>query len=679
MEEISRFRELEKAAILDVKNSNNIVDIRKKIEDEEASKDLRMACTHCLRRIFLHYIENKLVAPPLTESKNKTPEGKVAAWMWKQYKLYRQILCNFLSSNDDWSWELSVKTLLELTKKETEFFSQRSRLLSNTFAEIFTALLVTRQEELDADLLLIFRSEVFAHPDCVYHGLRVLFDFVTELKTNAKKEGHNNGTENMSVAVQNAIDLLRMIDIPDELSTDEFYIPLGLGHSEEDGEGNDDSDAENDDDNDSDDSSVEDRQEIKSKRSGGQKSLLGKRQHQPTSSSSSNKRRRLQNIVSLVAYQKLFSKIWIHALSLPMSMSMHKTLLKHISDHVLVRLHNPLLLADYLTQCYNLGGIVAVFALESLFTLILRHNLDYPHFFESLYRLCTLRVLNAKYGVKYMKLLHLSLRSTNMPAYLVAAFLKRLAGLALQVSAPRVAFCIAQITWLLRQHRTCQVLVHRRVKSSSATAAVDDEDETDKKEDEEGEELAAVDSDDVSKVKPSASSSSSTAKPQQSSTSATTLFVLEQDDHLETSGALSSSLWELEALEQHFLHDVAQLATALRDPMSTSVGNMPIVVEQYIDEGRSTYQELIDADLNRRPKRNAAMAYRPPTSLLLGHPSQQQQQQLQLQQQQQPQLQVQPTVLAAPPTTFAGKLLLQQEQAAQAAQGQRVLARMFDW
>ncbi len=196
---------------------------------------------------------------------------------------------------------------------------------------------------------------------------------------------------------------------------------------------------------------------------------MGKRKAEEAADKKQNKRKRSQNIVSLSAYQKLFSKVWIHSLSLPMSMSMHKTLLKHISDHVLVRLHNPLMLADYLTQCYNLGGVVAVLALESLFTLILRHNLDYPHFFESLYRLCTLRILNAKHGIKYMKLLHMSLRSTNIPASLVAAFIKRLAGLALQVSAPRVAFCLAQITWLLRQHRTCQVLVHRKPKRSASS------------------------------------------------------------------------------------------------------------------------------------------------------------------------------------------------------------------
>eukprot|EP01039_Chlorochromonas_danica_P012694 gene12694-14589_t len=212
METIHHFRDLEKDAVADIKNSNNIVDIRKKVEDESASRDVRMACTHCLRRIFLHYIEQKIVFPPTSETKAKSPQEKVAQWMWKQYKLFRQTLCTFLAGNDDWSWELSIKTLLELTKKESEYFPQRSRLLSQMFAEVFAAMLVTRKEELDADLLLVFRSEVFNYTDCVYHSLRVLFDFVTELKSTVKREGRDNGSESMSIAVQNAVDLLRMID-----------------------------------------------------------------------------------------------------------------------------------------------------------------------------------------------------------------------------------------------------------------------------------------------------------------------------------------------------------------------------------------------------------------------------------------------------------------------------------
>lgn len=534
------------------------------------------------RRIYTHYLQEKMINLPVNEKAvAKSGEEKLASWIWKQYKLYKKLLCSFIASDSEWCWEPAIKTMLELAKGESDCFVQRRLLLSNTFADIFTALLVTRKEELDADLLLIFRTEVFVYADCTYHALKVLFDFVTEMKQ--KLKGVDNGDDSVPVCVQNAVDLLRMITLPEEIDPATFYIPLtrpsGTGNN------NDDSDSDNEDDNSDDDSSVEDKKAI---------SVLGKRGAKKplvkkgSAATESNKKRRVENILSLPAYQKIFNKVWIHTLSLPMTLSLHKTLLKHLGEHVLERLHNPLLLADYLTQCYNLGGIVAVLALESLFTLILRFNLDYPHFFESLYRLCTPRIVNAKYGLKFLRLLHMSLKSTNIPAYLVAAFIKRLAGLALQVSAPRVAFCLAQITWLLRQHRTCQVLLHRR----AATVSSNEDDKEQQESDEVSQEAKKV------------------AKAQ--------VFELERDEDLESGGALQSSLWELEVLEQHFLHDVAKLATALRDPLSTSVGSVPIYVEQYLTPEYAQYQTLIEADLQRRPKKHAALAFRAPTSFLQG-------------------------------------------------------------
>jgi U3 small nucleolar RNA-associated protein 19 len=124
-------------------------------------------------------------------------------------------------------------------------------------------------------------------------------------------------------------------------------------------------------------------------------------------------------------------------------------------------LRNPMLLADYLTQSYRVGGVVAVLALESLFHLIMHHNLDYPDFFRSLYRLCTVEVFSARYRVTFMKLLNASLKSVNIPAYVAAAFAKRLAHLALHTPSPNAPFCIAQCTWLLRQHPQTQPLIHR--------------------------------------------------------------------------------------------------------------------------------------------------------------------------------------------------------------------------
>ncbi len=353
---------------------------------------------------------------------------------------------------------------------------------------------------------------------------------------------------------KNLMDFMRILAVPLDVTGDEkFYILPNQVSSEFSNDSDDNSVS-----SDSDDGVENEGQHLdtgaKKRKSGSADHVVKKRSRNTTEA---------ERLRSLTAYQKLFSKAWLSLLSLPFSITDHKLLLKHLPDNVVSYMVNPLLLSDYLTQSYNCGGVVAVLALESMFHLITKYNLDYPNFFASLYKLCKVEIFNAKYGGKFMKLLSASLKSTNLPAYLVAAFIKRLAHLSLHASSARAAFCVAQISWLLRQHRTCQVLV-QRVKMGD-----------------------------------------SVSKDNQ--------FNNEEEDDIEKCGALQSSLWELELLEKHHVYEVALLAKALRDPESTSVGAFPINVEQHIFQN---YSEIFEADLSK-PKgmKSAELAFRRPNNL----------------------------------------------------------------
>ena len=114
---------------------------------------------------------------------------------------------------------------------------------------------------------------------------------------------------------------------------------------------------------------------------------------------------RTEQVVDAPSHRKVFSRSWLALLALPLSRSQHKLVLKHLPDHVITQMSNPLLLADYLTRSYRVGGSTSVLALSSLFTLIVEHNLDYPEFFPSLYRLCTVDNFSAKYRASFMSLL----------------------------------------------------------------------------------------------------------------------------------------------------------------------------------------------------------------------------------------------------------------------------------
>ena len=55
------------------------------------------------------------------------------------------------------------------------------------------------------------------------------------------------------------------------------------------------------------------------------------------------------------------------------------------------------------------------------------HDLDYPDFYDSLYRLVTSDMMYAKYRARFFRMVDLCLSSSHVPAYVVAAFLKRFA------------------------------------------------------------------------------------------------------------------------------------------------------------------------------------------------------------------------------------------------------------
>lgn len=456
--------------------------------------------------------------------------------------------------------------------------------------------IVTSTSELDVDLLLMLKDELFLFHDCTYfgfiavkeliqdakdmHSAAVQQAIVKQSKTDASSSSSSSSSSDISpeveVRVKNLIDIMRVLSVPTELDDSNYLVPTG-SHANNDQDGADDSDADSV--NDSDDEQARTEEEaLKPKKGNNKRNLAASRPTTTDASKSNKKQRRLprgEQVYHLAFYRKAFSKSWLALLSLPLSVAQHKLLLKHLPNYVISVMTKPILLADYLTQSYNKGGAVAVLALESLFTLIATYNLDYPNFFVSLYNLCTVEVFSAKYRNKFMKLLNASLKSTNLPAYLVAAFIKRLAHLALHTPSPNAPFCIGQLAWLLRQHPQTQVLIHRAGKT-----------------------LASFDP----KVD----------------------FNNGEAVNIEAADALKSSLWEMDFLEKHHLYSVSTVATSLKEPTSTQTGrdSTYVPLQEFLD---LSYGDMIESELGasanadkagKKAKRNAALAYKKPSRLM---------------------------------------------------------------
>jgi hypothetical protein len=247
--------------------------------------------------------------------------------------------------------------------------------------------------------------------------------------------------------VQNVLDILRVIPSPIKGQPIDSTLCLISSHS------NGDVDQDSDDnDSDSSGSSDEDEDEAKRKQISRKRSLTAPTPTASAAAPATKKRRKDYNLSEQVqdthCHIKLFSKCWVLFFSLPLSSKQIKLSLKHLPEYVIPILDQPLLLADYLSNLVSSGGLVGVLALESLFHLILEYNLDYPNFFNCLYSLLTVEVLSAKYRTKFMNLLHLSLKSSNVPEYTIAGFIKKLAVLSIVIPGPAVMFCLTQVSLL---------------------------------------------------------------------------------------------------------------------------------------------------------------------------------------------------------------------------------------
>jgi U3 small nucleolar RNA-associated protein 19 len=165
-----------------------------------------------------------------------------------------------------------------------------------------------------------------------------------------------------------------------------------------------------------------------------------------------------------------FTKAWLSFLKLPLPLDVYKEVLASIHQNVIPSMSNPAILCDFLTRSYDIGGVISVMALSGLFILMTQHGLEYPKFYEKLYALLTPAVFMAKHRSVFLQLLDTCLKSSYLPAYLAAAFAKRLSRLALSVPPAGALIIIALIHNLLRRHPSVNFLVHWEVDENDSNA-----------------------------------------------------------------------------------------------------------------------------------------------------------------------------------------------------------------
>ncbi|XP_075673346.1 protein NUCLEOLAR COMPLEX ASSOCIATED 4 [Castanea sativa] len=268
-----------------------------------------------------------------------------------------------------------------------------------------------------------------------------------------------------------------------------------------------------------------------------------------------------------------FTKAWISFLRLQLPLDVYKEVLVTLHQAVIPYLSNPIMLCDFLTRSYDIGGVVSVMALSSLFILMTQYGLEYPNFYEKLYALLVPSIFMAKHRAKFFQLLDSCLKSTLLPAYLAAAFAKKLSRLSLSVPASGALVIIALIHNLLRRHPSINCLVHREVQEE--TSKETDADMSSRK--------LGVDH-----------------------------FDNEESNPIK-SKAMKSSLWEIDTLRHHYCPPVARFVLSLENDLTVRAKTTEMTVQDF---SSGSYATIFGDEIRRRVKQVPLAFYKAtPTSL----------------------------------------------------------------
>jgi U3 small nucleolar RNA-associated protein 19 len=274
---------------------------------------------------------------------------------------------------------------------------------------------------------------------------------------------------------------------------------------------------------------------------------------------------------------RLLGDCWTTLLQAALPRLVYRTVLVQLRKHVLPVLANPLFLADMLTDAFDMGGVVSLLALDGLFVLMTKNNLEYPKFYLKLYSLCKPHLLQAKHRGKFFTLLSLCLTSSHLPASLVAAFAKRLSRLALTANPPALVFLCTAIFNLLRRHPACRYLIHKPPPSLQAPTSG----------------LLVAPVVEVAKIEP--------RDP----------FLAEEEDPALCQATLSS-LWEMQSLTHHYCPQVVRAAKELF--ADNALKSKDLDVQATVEH---TYLSLIESELEWRKNQPTPLTYENPGSLFM--------------------------------------------------------------
>lgn len=462
-----------------------------------------------LRRTFAKLIATHQLS--LTGKKADTETGeKWNAWLKKQHQTFVEQLSGVVKMGR----KSGLRTFLGIIASSPIKEGNIERINDALLMKLLESLVDSYGNEGDGVLpeymLELLEAEFCKYRDVQYFTLMGIRKLATQLEeTNAEVEESLTGirAENlirilMKIDIVTSQDDLTPLDVKKDGTCSNFlFLPpavedMNIGskdHGEDEGV----SESDNDNDSSSDEESEDDEPRSKKSRVT-ELSLM-----------TQSAKRKYSSWQAVRQHRNALQQATLAVLKIPnIPIRTMKKVLQIIPTNILPKVTNPLRFSDFCTRAYDMGGMTSLLALHSLFILMTQHGLEYPKFYPSLYALIDSKTFYAKHRTRFFKLLVKCLTGSQMlPAYLIAAFCKKLCRCALNTPPSGALFVLALVSNLLRKHPECACLIHRQAKEMEDTYKVTESDPA-------------------------------------------------------HSGAIDSSLWELNALERHYHPAVSSMAKA---------------------------------------------------------------------------------------------------------------------
>ncbi|CAI5745181.1 unnamed protein product [Peronospora destructor] len=554
MSSVAEMKQLEAKIKEDVKQINALSKVVDALQHRD--KAVAQAAMQSMRRVLLFFVEKgDLQLKPLKQE---------AAKKKKKKKKKKEETCRLWTRNAQTDNNLRVgalRTLMEFVSREDVIRGGNAPAFGNeTFTRVVQELAMTTK--LKGELASVFKGEyVGAYMDVQYYMLKNL----AQVLDNAHLKVEKDDVEDLTL-VNNALRMLEMVQMPyDVEDIVSFLVDLKDADLPE-------HELVSDDD-------TSDGEEEELLPTAGAKRKIG-------SDSKATKTKEGRGLRSVKQHQYAFSLAWIAVLRHKLPQAAYKKVLIQMPEEIMPHLLNPLLLADFLTDSYSIGGVTSLLALNSLFILIQDYNFDSPDFYNKLYALLDDPSLYAaKQRDRFFGLLNLFLSSTHLPAYTVAAFAKRLSRSALTAEPGAILRIIPMVYNLILRHKECVQLIHRMGAHTAAEKAA--------KRREELSSGTAVDA---------AAKTLSSEKMEMMLKDGHDPFVSNELD-LVKCNALQTSVWELYTMKYHYNADVALKARMFEEKLR----------HQFVDVDTNTeitYKSLFDEQLKRKAKGKVPLAFK---------------------------------------------------------------------